>query len=419
MTLGYQEKISQADLLQTLGLDLSFLRGQAYDGAGNMAGSVNGTAALISIYLHCASHCLNLAVVKSLEEACVRNMMGVVGRVYQFFAAHPKCQRAFENAISERHPSSSSVKLKDMCRTRWIQRIDAIEIFKRLFLSIVDCLENISNDGPRLADSLTDSRGLQLAITTTDFLSALVITDSCLKYVQGLTVSLQSEAKDIVSAVKEIDNVIATLQNVRENIDVHHAKWFLTIEKMCADIGTVPTIPRRCSRQIHCSNVPADTPSEYNCRTVTIPVIDHLLSEMKSRFGSHQKMALLGLSLVPSLLVSLEPDQCASRVEELADLYESDLPSPECLESELHSWQTKWQRQLNDHGENSLPSAYLEACQLNVSQHQHPDKDPQYSSSDFLLCREIFQWPEENQNSFLSSHDQHSTVWAYTSQRTS
>ena len=97
-----------------------------------------------------------------------------------------------------------------MCRTRWIQRIDAIEIFKRLFLSIVDCLENISNDGPRLwsADSLTDSRGLQLAITTTDLLSALVITDSCLKYVQGLTVSLQSEAKDIVSAVKEIDNVI-------------------------------------------------------------------------------------------------------------------------------------------------------------------------------------------------------------------
>ena len=34
--------------LQGLGLDLSHLRGQAYDGAGNMAGSVNGTASLIS-----------------------------------------------------------------------------------------------------------------------------------------------------------------------------------------------------------------------------------------------------------------------------------------------------------------------------------------------------------------------------------
>ena len=48
--------------LQSFGLDLSYLRGQGYDGAGNMAGSVNGAAALITanypllaLYFHCAS----------------------------------------------------------------------------------------------------------------------------------------------------------------------------------------------------------------------------------------------------------------------------------------------------------------------------------------------------------------------------
>ena len=82
--------------LQVYGLDLSNLRGQAYDGAGNMAGSVNSTAALIAadypqaLYLHRASHCLNLAVVSSLQVTSVRNMMGVVGSAYQLFAAHPK-----------------------------------------------------------------------------------------------------------------------------------------------------------------------------------------------------------------------------------------------------------------------------------------------------------------------------------------
>ena len=76
-------------------MDLSDLCGQAYDGAGNMAGSVNGTAALITadyplaLYFHCASHCLNLAVVSLLQVIIVRNMMGVVGRAYQFFAATP------------------------------------------------------------------------------------------------------------------------------------------------------------------------------------------------------------------------------------------------------------------------------------------------------------------------------------------
>lgn len=53
------------------GLDLQNLRGQGYDGAGNMAGKTKGAAALITadyplaLYLHCASHCLNLAIVKS------------------------------------------------------------------------------------------------------------------------------------------------------------------------------------------------------------------------------------------------------------------------------------------------------------------------------------------------------------------
>ena len=116
-----------------------------------------------------------------------------------------------------------------MCRTRWIQRIDGADIFKRLFLSIIECLENIINDGPGLwnADSLTDARGLQLAITTTEFVSALVITNSCLKYIQALTSSLQAEAKDIVAAVREIDTVTAILQDVRDNVDTHRSRWFL------------------------------------------------------------------------------------------------------------------------------------------------------------------------------------------------
>ena len=34
--------------LESFGLDLKYMRGKAYDEAGNMAGSVNGTASLIT-----------------------------------------------------------------------------------------------------------------------------------------------------------------------------------------------------------------------------------------------------------------------------------------------------------------------------------------------------------------------------------
>ena len=262
-----------------------------------------------------------------------------------FFAAYPKRQRALiEQAILDTQPASTVHKLKDLCRTRWVQRIDAIEVFRSLHKSVVACMESISNDGPSSwsPDSLTDARSLQLVITTTDFLCALVITNCCLKYLQALTSNLQAVTKDIIAAVEEINNVITTLQNVRDNINTHHSCWFSTVEKMCADAGTEPAVPRRCSCQTHRSNVPADTSSEYYCRSLSIPLLDHLLSEMRSCFSSHQKIALLGLSIVPSILVNLPTDDYTTKVSKLADMYRNDLPSPDCISSELDCWRIKW-----------------------------------------------------------------------------
>ena len=82
--------------LLSMGLDLLYLRGQAYDGASNMSGAINGAARLISknyplaLYVHCASHCLNLALVKSFQNTSIRNLMGVVEKLFFFSNAHPK-----------------------------------------------------------------------------------------------------------------------------------------------------------------------------------------------------------------------------------------------------------------------------------------------------------------------------------------
>ena len=63
---------------------------------------------------------------------------------------------------------------------------------------------------------MTDTRSLQLAITTTDFICALDITNNCLHSLQALTTNLQVESKDIVATVQEINNILSTLQNTRE-----------------------------------------------------------------------------------------------------------------------------------------------------------------------------------------------------------
>ena len=74
------------------------LRGQAYDGAGAMAGKSKGVAARIvikypkALYTHCASHRLNLCVVKCCSLREITNMMEIADSVSRFFTNSPKRQ---------------------------------------------------------------------------------------------------------------------------------------------------------------------------------------------------------------------------------------------------------------------------------------------------------------------------------------
>ena len=150
---------------------------------------------------------------------------------------------------------------------------------------------------------MTDASTLLLAITTTEFISALVITNECLQYLRGLTTSLQEEAKDIVQALSEINTLTASLKEVREQVNYYHSRWYETVSEMCDKVGTIPSMPRIFGGQSHRASTPASSPSEYFKRTINIPLLDHLQVELEKRFSLLQKTAFQGLYLVPSLLI--------------------------------------------------------------------------------------------------------------------
>ena len=284
-------------------------------------------------------------------------MMGVVNKVWIFFSAHPKRQRKLEEAIETTQPESKIQKLKDLCRTRWVQRIDALDRFQLLYPSIVQCMESISAEGSSLwtLESITDSKTLLLAITTTEFLSAQVITNGCLQYLLSLTCSLQAEAKDIMEAVTEVKHIFTALKKVRENITVHHREWFTAIEQMCDTAGVTPTLPRLCARQRNRSYFPAQNPCDYYRQVISVPLLDHLISELESRFSSHKQTALQRLYLVPAVLVTKSFEEIVPKVRKLGEMYLSDLPFISSLQSELHSRYLKWKQQEQEHGHDSLP----------------------------------------------------------------
>ena len=62
-------------------------------------------------------------------------------------------KRKLEESIEKTQPEAKVQKLKDLCCTWWIQRIETLDRFQMLHSSIIDCMETFSFEGSSLWSS--------------------------------------------------------------------------------------------------------------------------------------------------------------------------------------------------------------------------------------------------------------------------
>ena len=97
------QRITGANLANTItqrladwALPLSGLRGQCYDGSSNMSGIRSGCRALIqmlapkAMYVHYASHQLNLAVVSACKIQAFKSTESTIGEIARFFSSQQR-----------------------------------------------------------------------------------------------------------------------------------------------------------------------------------------------------------------------------------------------------------------------------------------------------------------------------------------
>ena len=343
--------------LKGYGLSLDNLRGQSYDGAGNMAGKYKGAAATIqstypkATYVHCAAHSLNLCIVSACSVQPVRNMMGTLIEINLFFSNSPKRQLELERQIELIESYTRARKLVSSCKTRWVACIDALEVFFDLFEAVVRTFEVIgdgSADGWN-ADACRSAENLLACITKYQFIIALVVTKQCLQYTKGLTVSLQKRANDICQAHGEVETVKGALKIVRTQIDTYHKTWHDAAVALGQKVNAPePKLPRHCSVQTLRSNTPGDTSEVYYRRTLSIPSPD---------LRDVQQKAIMGMRLVPSVMIDASIPTCNPC--DLVDYYGDDLPSPASLNTEIELWKHKWVSQASNPLLPDTPSGAL------------------------------------------------------------
>ena len=132
-------------------LSLDKCRGQAYDGASNMAGHLNGVAARIlkeapkAHYVHCLAHNLNLCL-QDCTSACpvIKDSLLLVTELSTLVRASPKRLALFKNI--QHQSASQTPNIKPLCPTRWTVRTGAINSVLQNYGILCETLDEICAD---------------------------------------------------------------------------------------------------------------------------------------------------------------------------------------------------------------------------------------------------------------------------------
>jgi hypothetical protein len=334
------ENISK--FITSIGLRMEECRGQGYDGAGNMAGKLSGVAARIqcrfekAIYVHCGSHVLNLCVASSCSLPIIRDMMDNVRSVSDFFNSSPKRTLVLQERIKELFPDERHQKLINVCKTRWVARIDGLQIFIQCYSAVTDSLDLIAKDKSYNQDVRYRASGMKIAIEKFSFIVALVVVESCLKCTKPLTLQLQNASLDAGKAREKVSLLLLTIDQLRVEIDDTHSKFYKVSVNLGKEANITPSKPRTSGRQVYRENVPSESASDYFKKVVTIPFLDQLLGQIQSRFSEGNLDALDALYVMPNVVVS--QSDWIEHFSRFLEKYKDDLPDPDFLECELKMW---------------------------------------------------------------------------------
>src|SRR5688572_16421026 len=341
------------------GVDHTHLRGKGFDGASTMSGHISGVQARISqklpmakYFTHCSSHCLNLVVVQCCKVQMVRNFIDSLQRLSVFIRGSAKRKSLHQDIFAKcgddresRFPDYEDADivnhaldvgygrqvLPSLCETRWLARVDAVSTLLARYSDVYETLTVISESG---GPSASDANTFQLSMSSFSWLLTAVVSQYILAFIRPLSLTLQAESCDLMLAFEEAQTLTSVLEKQRSE-----EVFRLLFHRACSlGIDTFGDTfkaekPRTCklSRNRPNAGDTSQSDEEYFRRNLYYPFVDEAVGNLKERFPTGLKDALLGSYLVPHRLEQLGDKELHAVKEEFVN----DLPHPESLEQEV------------------------------------------------------------------------------------
>ena len=221
--------------------------------------------------------------------------------------------------------------LPSLCETRWLARVDTISTLLARYSEVYETLTVISESG---GPSASDAHSFQLSMSNFSWILAAVVSQYILAFIQPLSLTLQAKNCDLMKAYEEAQNLTSLLEKQRSG------EVFRRLFVQACTLGTntfgdtfKAEKPRTCKSSRNCPNAgdANQTDEEYFRINLYYPFVDAAITNLKQRFPTGLRNALLGSLFVPHQLEQLEDEElCAVKNE-----FIEDLPMPESFQQEV------------------------------------------------------------------------------------
>ncbi|XP_036303411.1 zinc finger MYM-type protein 1 isoform X3 [Pipistrellus kuhlii] len=223
--------------LQQIGVDISKVRGQAYDSTTNLRGKFNKSAAEFkkeeprALYVHCYAHFLDLAVIRFCKE--VKELRRALNTLSSLFNTIPMSREMSANFQKIRKLSQNKTCKKHISQSCWTLHDHTLLSVIEGLPDIIETLEFVSSHSSNtsLADELSD---LLTSVSKFEFIFCLKFLYRVLSVIGILSKELRSETIDIFSLSSKIEAILECLSSERN--DVCFKMFWEEAEEICQKI---------------------------------------------------------------------------------------------------------------------------------------------------------------------------------------
>ncbi|XP_077422213.1 THAP domain containing 12b [Vanacampus margaritifer] len=357
----------EAQLTERWGLVMEDCRGQAHKVTGASATKMKAVAVLLlekyplALYLPCSRMALNIHLANSLPFPNVQVLMETLRRLAAFFKSTP-AKALLDECISAHYQKSEekAAALRQACVDGWTEQHNVFDVLLDILPPLIACLDAVHRNADATFDGAAAAGAYSLAETLADFemVMTAVVLKSVLTFTRAFGRNLQGETADAFNAANSLTAVMHSLVEVNDNIDVYHEFWYEEATNMAASMEIPVRVPRLFVQRQRAADMGEIQPEAYYREYVTLPVIHSVMQEVEEMFSEVNLKVLKCLSLVPAIMGQMKFN---TNEENSADVYRTDLPSPDTLAAELHCWRIKWKHRGK---EVRLPTTIHETLQL-------------------------------------------------------